>query len=730
MERGARDHRSSRRARPLRGRPRVCRAVAGACRRASRCAGCSRRCSASSRSSSPGEPQLDRSALRDRDHRPRSARGRRRRACREIVDALRAYYARSRISPAARSSPALVAGDVPGAGHAAARRSTPGRGPRIGDVDGHGRRRRSAAASVLVAAAARARPALRSARASTARVDALRGGACATLGYYEARGRLVGRRSPKTARPRDLTRRCRARPARAGGVCRRSAAREPARHAGADPPGAQRRSRSARGRLAATSKPSCASRDIARRRRRTRAKQRGGEMVLTFTVARGPLHRLRAVDVVGNAAIAAGRPRAAPAAASRASRSSTAAWRPWPSASTELYRVRGFARVGVKPEVTVLPARIDDGQDVSAGGRALRGHRRRCRPRWARSTSRAPSRFPRRGSAPLLALSSRPPVLPAAARRRSRRHRAAVSQRGISGRRASPPSRRSRDDGARHRRALGDSRGPADASSITCWSAATCDTSSELIRREIALQPGKPLGEDAIIESQRRLAALGLFRRVRIAELPHGASANRDVLIEVEEAPSTTVSLRRRCRGRPPAAARPTTAARPKRGFEVAPRGVLRGQPAQSLGQEPVDQPVHARELPPARSGDRFDRSHRRRRLRLQRVSRRRHVPRAAAVRPAGRGCSSPPFSNRRSDRASTSGGAACRAEYARRLGTALTVSGRYALRSHAPVRRADRARRSAAGRSPVSAGAAVDVHRRRSCAIRATTCSTRSAAR
>ena len=48
-------------------------------------------------------------------------------------------------------------------------------------------------------------------------------------------------------------------------------------------------------------------------------------------------------------------------------------------------------------------------------------------------------------------------------------------------------------------------------------------TSDELIRREIALQPGEPLGEDAMLESQRRLAALGLFRRVRIVELPHGA---------------------------------------------------------------------------------------------------------------------------------------------------------------------------------------------------------------
>jgi outer membrane protein assembly factor BamA len=45
-----------------------------------------------------------------------------------------------------------------------------------------------------------------------------------------------------------------------------------------------------------------------------------------------------------------------------------------------------------------------------------------------------------------------------------------------------------------------------------------------------------------MLESQQRLSALGLFRRVRIVELPRSGSANRDVLVEVEEAPSTSVT--------------------------------------------------------------------------------------------------------------------------------------------------------------------------------------------
>lgn len=68
-------------------------------------------------------------------------------------------------------------------------------------------------------------------------------------------------------------------------------------------------------------------------------------------------------------------------------------------------------------------------------------------------------------------------------------------------------------------------------------------TSPDLVRREMTLQPGGPLGYDAIIESQQRLSALGLFRRVRITEAPHGLDdADRDVLVELEEAPATGVS--------------------------------------------------------------------------------------------------------------------------------------------------------------------------------------------
>lgn len=66
-------------------------------------------------------------------------------------------------------------------------------------------------------------------------------------------------------------------------------------------------------------------------------------------------------------------------------------------------------------------------------------------------------------------------------------------------------------------------------------------TRTATIERELRFKPGDPLGLDAINESQRRLASLGLFRRVRITELGHGDETRRDVLVTVEEAPVTTV---------------------------------------------------------------------------------------------------------------------------------------------------------------------------------------------
>jgi outer membrane protein insertion porin family len=66
-------------------------------------------------------------------------------------------------------------------------------------------------------------------------------------------------------------------------------------------------------------------------------------------------------------------------------------------------------------------------------------------------------------------------------------------------------------------------------------------TRTDTIERELQIKPGDPLGLQALGDSQRRLAALGLFRRTRITEVRHGDETTRDLLVTVEEAPATTI---------------------------------------------------------------------------------------------------------------------------------------------------------------------------------------------
>ncbi len=67
-------------------------------------------------------------------------------------------------------------------------------------------------------------------------------------------------------------------------------------------------------------------------------------------------------------------------------------------------------------------------------------------------------------------------------------------------------------------------------------------TSGSTIRSALQLVPGQPLGLENLLEGQRRVAALGLFRRVQVSQLPRGSEARRDVLVTVQEAPATTIA--------------------------------------------------------------------------------------------------------------------------------------------------------------------------------------------
>ena len=61
------------------------------------------------------------------------------------------------------------------------------------------------------------------------------------------------------------------------------------------------------------------------------------------------------------------------------------------------------------------------------------------------------------------------------------------------------------------------------------------------IERELLVRSGEPLGAAAVLESQRRLAALGLFRRVSVTTRPHGSEPRHDIVVQVEEAPPVSL---------------------------------------------------------------------------------------------------------------------------------------------------------------------------------------------
>ncbi len=262
-----------------------------------------------------------------------------------------------------------------------------------------------------------------------------------------------------------------------------------------------------------------------------------GDLVLTFSVSRGPLHRLASIDVEGHRAVA--RDDIAPLLALKAGEAfSDSRINAVASAVAELYRVRGFARVAIKPELTVQPVRRDGADSVrpvtvrlvvSEGPQTLVGD----------VAVKGAATLPEARVTALLGLTSgRPFYRPQLDADRDAIERLYRNE-GFQSARVEPRTSVA-DDAARLNVEWMIVEGPRVLVDRVLISG-NARTSADLIRREIVLRTGSPLGEDAIIESQRRLAALGLFRRVRIVELPHGASVTRDVLIEVEEAPPTTI---------------------------------------------------------------------------------------------------------------------------------------------------------------------------------------------
>ena len=96
-------------------------------------------------------------------------------------------------------------------------------------------------------------------------------------------------------------------------------------------------------------------------------------------------------------------------------------------------------------------------------------------------------------------------------------------------------------------------------------------TSNRTIERELALHPGQPLGEAALVQSRTQLAALQLFRRVSVEPVAHGSETRQDVLIQVEEAPATVFAMGGGVEAGPQAQVGPNGLAEER--IQVAPRG-------------------------------------------------------------------------------------------------------------------------------------------------------------
>ena len=265
--------------------------------------------------------------------------------------------------------------------------------------------------------------------------------------------------------------------------------------------------------------------------------EKGGALVLTFTIARGPLHRVGSIETVGNARIPA---------ADLAALLQIKPGEPFVDARaglvgaaiTELYRVRGFAQAIVTPNLQVLP------EETNAGV-AFRPVAIRYEIQEGPQTIVKSVEFSGPGDSLEKTLRSqlgldggKPFYRPQLSVDRD------VIERVYRNRGFQAVSVTSQLNFENDQQLVGIVWTIREGDQVTVDRVlinGNSRVSSELIKRELTIEPGSPMSEDAMLESQRNLAALGLFRRVRITELPRTGSLTHDVLVDLEEAATTTI---------------------------------------------------------------------------------------------------------------------------------------------------------------------------------------------
>ncbi len=263
------------------------------------------------------------------------------------------------------------------------------------------------------------------------------------------------------------------------------------------------------------------------------------ELVITFTIHRGPQYRVGSVQVTGNAAVSAAELEPAlrmregqPFSDSRLDADA--------SAVEDVYRRRGYAGAKVQPSAT--PERAAASANPSAPiPVAVRLEVFEGAQTFVDSVSFAgPTSIPEPELRDRLRLQPGVPYVPGQLAVDRDAIVAAYADRGYENATVTPtPSFTA--DRSRVRITYEIREGPqifVDHVLI----AGNIRTAASAIERELQIQSGDPLSLSKINDAQRRLLGLGLFRRARIDELRHGNETRRDLLVTVEESPPTTVS--------------------------------------------------------------------------------------------------------------------------------------------------------------------------------------------
>jgi outer membrane protein insertion porin family len=259
-----------------------------------------------------------------------------------------------------------------------------------------------------------------------------------------------------------------------------------------------------------------------------------GELLITFDVSRGPQYRLDHVEIQGNASVPSAEldPLLRERAGLPFSQTNLDADL---AVITEAYRRRGF--VGAKPTATELPAHedgggavallvriaVDEGPRTQVSAVTLKGDTAGKEAEWKGSLGLQPGR-------------------PYVERQLTVDRDALQSKYADLG---YPSATVDADAGFSADRTMA-----APVFTVHLGPRITVDhvlivgnvkTSADTIRRELQIKPGDPYSESAMIESRRRLAALGLFRRVQLTGVSHGEEGQRDVLVTVEESLATSI---------------------------------------------------------------------------------------------------------------------------------------------------------------------------------------------